>query len=130
VIVPVGGGGLAAGWDLLKGAEAGSHPDRAEPEGAPSMLAAYEHGKPVTLDSIDRFVDGAAVARSGLTFPICQKVWTNLPIARARSATPSSNFTTKHCRRTAGALSVAALEAASVCLKAKRSSACHGGITI
>jgi threonine dehydratase len=76
VIAPIGGGGLAAGvGSYLK-----SHnPDitfiGAEPEGAASMLAAYAHHHPVALDSIDRFVDGAAVRKVGeITFPLCQKV--------------------------------------------------------
>jgi threonine dehydratase len=36
-----------------------------EPEGAPSMWTAIEKGEPVTLKTIDRFVDGAAVKRVG-----------------------------------------------------------------
>ncbi|MES2850984.1 MAG: pyridoxal-phosphate dependent enzyme, partial [Bacteroidota bacterium] len=46
-----------------------------EPEGAPSMKAALEAGHPVTLENIDRFVDGAAVKRIGdITFSICKEV--------------------------------------------------------
>ncbi|MBD0368809.1 MAG: pyridoxal-phosphate dependent enzyme, partial [Flavisolibacter sp.] len=46
-----------------------------EPEGAPSMKRALEAGHPVTLENIDRFVDGAAVQRVGdLTFSICKEV--------------------------------------------------------
>ncbi len=42
---------------------------------APSMTEALKSGHPVTLDSIDRFVDGAAVKRVGeLTFNICREV--------------------------------------------------------
>jgi threonine dehydratase len=36
-----------------------------EPAGAASMRAALDAGGPVTLDSIDSFVDGAAVRRAG-----------------------------------------------------------------
>ena len=46
-----------------------------EPEGAPSMYAAFKEGKPITLESIDTFVDGASVKRTGeLTFKICKEV--------------------------------------------------------
>jgi threonine dehydratase len=75
LFAPVGGGGLIAGT--------GSHfklhaPSTiivgAEPEGAPSMQEALKAGAPVTLPSIDRFVDGAAVKRVGdITFNICQQ---------------------------------------------------------
>ena len=46
-----------------------------EPAGAPSMKRSLEAGKVVTLDSIDKFVDGAAVQRVGqLPFAICQQL--------------------------------------------------------
>jgi len=39
------------------------------------MTEALKAGRPVTLDSIERFVDGAAVKRVGdLTFRICREV--------------------------------------------------------
>ncbi|MBC7873567.1 MAG: threonine ammonia-lyase, partial [Ferruginibacter sp.] len=76
LFVPVGGGGLSAG--------VGSYfkifsPDTTiiglEPEGAPSMYEALNAGQPVTLENIERFVDGAAVKRVGdITFPICKRV--------------------------------------------------------
>jgi threonine dehydratase len=37
-----------------------------EPEGAPAMYEALKKGSPVTLENIDRFVDGAAVKRVGI----------------------------------------------------------------
>jgi len=76
VFVPVGGGGLSAGV----GAYFKTYSPRTqivglEPEGAPSMKAALDAGHPVTLESIDRFVDGAAVKRVGeITFSICKEV--------------------------------------------------------
>jgi threonine dehydratase len=46
-----------------------------EPEGAPSMTEAFRAGSPVTLNSIERFIDGAAVKRVGdLTYRICREV--------------------------------------------------------
>lgn len=76
VIMPVGGGGLSAGvGSYLKQHRPGIVLAGVEPEGAPSMLRAFENGGPVTLPQIDRFVDGAAVKRAGeLTYPICRQV--------------------------------------------------------
>ncbi|MBD8555794.1 threonine ammonia-lyase [Rhizobium sp. CFBP 8762] len=66
VIMPVGGGGLSAG---VSGYLSGILPKDAflfcEPAGAPSLKTSLEAGKVVTLDRVDNFVDGAAVARIG-----------------------------------------------------------------
>jgi threonine dehydratase len=76
LFVPVGGGGLSAGvGTYFKTYSPQTKIIGAEPEGAPSMKAAFEAGHPVTLESIDRFVDGAAVKRVGdLTYSICKNV--------------------------------------------------------
>jgi threonine dehydratase len=72
VFVPVGGGGLLAGLALwLKATVPSIHLVGVEPAGAASMRAALAAGHPVALDTVDTFVDGAAVGRVGdLTFPI------------------------------------------------------------
>ncbi|GGO78512.1 threonine ammonia-lyase IlvA [Nocardioides deserti] len=66
VVAPVGGGGLLAGMVTLLADRA---PDvrvvGVEPAGAASMTAALAAGRPVELDSVDSFVDGAAVRRVG-----------------------------------------------------------------
>jgi threonine dehydratase len=72
MVVPVGGGGLIAGTALWVWAR---RPEirivGAEPAGAASMRAALSAGRPVALDRLDTFVDGAAVARVGeLTYPL------------------------------------------------------------
>jgi len=76
MFVPVGGGGLSAGvGTYFKTYSPKTKIIGLEPEGAPSMTRALEAGKPVTLDSIERFVDGAAVKRVGeLTFAVCRDV--------------------------------------------------------
>ena len=76
VFVPIGGGGLCAGvGSYFKTYSPKTKIIGLEPEGAPSMTEALKAGHPVTLDSIDRFVDGAAVKRVGdLTFSICKDV--------------------------------------------------------
>lgn len=66
VILPVGGGGLAAGVvQYLADVAPEAEIYFVEPQGGPSLAAAVEAGYPVTLDSVDSFVDGAAVAQIG-----------------------------------------------------------------
>ncbi|MDY3127624.1 MAG: threonine ammonia-lyase IlvA [Corynebacterium sp.] len=66
IVVPVGGGGLISG---ITSYLADMSPRTAvvgiEPAGAASLRAAFEAGGPVTLDTVDPFVDGAAVRRLG-----------------------------------------------------------------
>ena len=76
LFIPVGGGGLSAGvGSYFKLLSPRTTIIGLEPEGAPSMFKALQAGEPVTLDCIDRFVDGAAVKRVGdITFSICKDV--------------------------------------------------------
>jgi len=80
VFIPVGGGGLSAGvGSYFKSASPQTRIIGVEPEGAPSMKEALKKGEPVTLQHIERFVDGAAVKRVGqLTFSICKEVLTDM----------------------------------------------------
>lgn len=68
VVLPVGGGGLAAG---VTGYMAKAAPKTAfryiEPAGGASFAAALKAGSPVALNRVNSFVDGAAVARMGDT---------------------------------------------------------------
>ncbi|WP_299814700.1 threonine ammonia-lyase IlvA [uncultured Jannaschia sp.] len=66
VVLPVGGGGLSAGMLGYFQAK-GVLPEirYVEPAGGASLSAALAAGKPVTLETLDSFVDGAAVARIG-----------------------------------------------------------------
>jgi threonine dehydratase len=76
LFVPVGGGGLSAGvGSYFKMYSPKTKIIGLEPEGAPAMYEALKNGAPITLENIDRFVDGAAVKRVGdITFPICKEV--------------------------------------------------------
>lgn len=66
VAVPVGGGGLLAGVaSYLADMSPLTSIIAVEPKGAASLHAALAQGEPVTLESIDPFVDGAAVKRIG-----------------------------------------------------------------
>ncbi|MEL6204649.1 MAG: threonine ammonia-lyase IlvA [Pseudomonadota bacterium] len=66
IVLPVGGGGLSAGITAYLDEAA---PDVAlryvEPLGGQSLAAALDQGAPVTLNRVDTFVDGAAVAQVG-----------------------------------------------------------------
>ena len=75
VVVPVGGGGLVSGLSVyMKSKNKKVKVVGVEPAGAPSMSEALKKGAVVTLDKIDKFVDGAAVKTVGaLTFENSQK---------------------------------------------------------
>lgn len=76
LLVPVGGGGLSAGMgSYFKAISPDTKIIGIEPEGAPAMQRSLELGEVITLDDIDKFVDGAAVKRVGdITFEICREV--------------------------------------------------------
>lgn len=66
VVVPVGGGGLLAGIAAYFAERApATTVVGVEPAGAASLAAAVAAGEPVELETIDTFVDGAAVRRAG-----------------------------------------------------------------
>jgi threonine dehydratase len=66
VIVPVGGGGCISGiTTYLAERTTRTSVLGVEPAGAAAMVAALATGEPVTLEHVDQFVDGAAVARAG-----------------------------------------------------------------
>jgi threonine dehydratase len=76
IFIPVGGGGLCAGaGSVFNTYSPETKIIGVEPEGAPSMFEALKNGYPVTLESIENFVDGASVKRVGdLTFEICKEI--------------------------------------------------------
>ncbi|MGO4914592.1 threonine ammonia-lyase IlvA [Pseudogemmobacter sp. W21_MBD1_M6] len=76
VILPVGGGGLSSGVRLYM-AEDAPETDLwfVEPLGGASLAAALAAGHPVSLPKVNTFVDGAAVARIGVsTFAVLKTV--------------------------------------------------------
>lgn len=124
VFVPVGGGGLSAGvGSYFKIFSPQTRIIGLEPEGAPSMFEALKAGKPVTLDQIERFVDGAAVKRVGdLTFAICKEVLDDMRLV------PEGKICTTILKlynedaivaEPAGALSIAALDEFAEQIKGK-----------
>ena len=75
ILVPIGGGGLAAGVaTLAKLLNPSVQVIGVEPSGAASMKASVEAGRVVTLDGVDTIADGVAVKTPGdKVFPYIQK---------------------------------------------------------
>lgn len=125
VIVPVGGGGLAAGIaKVLAELSPTTHLITVEPEGAPSLQQAILNGRPVRLDKIDRFVDGAAVKAVGTrNFEVLKhRVHQHLTIPEGSICTTLLDMYNKNgfVLEPAGALSIAALSYLKKELKGKR----------
>ncbi|KKI88691.1 threonine dehydratase [Bacillus sp. SA1-12] len=76
VIASVGGGGLISGLgSYFRSISPSTKMIGVEPEGAPSLFKSKIEDQVVSLDEIDKFVDGAAVKRIGdKTFEICKEV--------------------------------------------------------
>ena len=74
VFVAIGGGGLASGLsEVFKELSPNTKIIGVEPEGAPSMKTSITNGINTALETIDKFVDGAAVKQVGnITFEICK----------------------------------------------------------
>lgn len=115
MFVPVGGGGLISGLGAwVKAMSPNTRIIGVEPSGAPSMTRSLEAGSVITLEEIDKFVDGAAVKRVGdLNFEIAKVVIDQMVLV------PEGRICTKILElynqdaivvEPAGALSIAALD--------------------
>ncbi|HEY9534790.1 MAG TPA: threonine ammonia-lyase IlvA [Mucilaginibacter sp.] len=125
VIMPIGGGGLAAGaGTYLKQKNKNIKILGVEPLGAPSMLEAFKHGGPVTLPEINRFVDGASVKRVGnLTYQLCVNTLDEVKlVAEGKVCTTILKLYNKEAIvvEPAGALSVAVLDECREQIKGKK----------
>lgn len=124
LFIPVGGGGLSAGVGIyFKTFSPKTKIIGVEPEGAPSMFEAIKAGHPVTLDTIERFVDGAAVKRVGdITFPICKDVLDDIhlvPEGKVCSTILKLYNEDAIVVEPAGAMSIAALDQYAAEIKGK-----------
>lgn len=125
VFVPIGGGGLCAGLgSYFQTYSPQTKIIGVEPQGAPSMKEALKAGKPVVLDSIQRFVDGASVKKVGdLTFKICKEVLADMllvPEGKVSSTILQLYNEDAIVAEPAGALSIAALDQYANQLKGKK----------
>ncbi|RNB56334.1 threonine ammonia-lyase IlvA [Brevibacillus gelatini] len=115
VFMSIGGGGLAAGvGTYVKGISPDTQIIGVEPAGAASMKAALENDDVVTLDEIDKFVDGAAVKQVGqLTMSICRDVLSDIvlvPEGKVCTTILELYNSSAIVVEPAGALSIAALD--------------------
>jgi len=116
VFVGVGGGGLAAGVaTYVKKLSPETKLIGVEATGAPTMRTAFDRGEIVSLEEIDRFVDGAAVKRAGeLTYAICRELLDDMIVVpEGKVCTTMLELYNENAIvvEPAGALPVAALDA-------------------
>jgi threonine dehydratase len=115
IFVPIGGGGLASGVGAyIKEVSPQTKVIGVEPAGAQSMRAAIDKGEPVELETIDTFVDGAAVRKAGkLTAELCSRVLDDvIAVPEGKICTTILELYNLNAivAEPAGALSIAALD--------------------
>lgn len=115
IFVPIGGGGLCAGIsEYFKTYSPKTKLIGVEPAGAPSMTEALKAGKPVKLEKIQRFVDGASVQKVGdITFELCKDALTDMllvPEGKVSSTILQLYNEDAIVAEPAGVLSIAALD--------------------
>lgn len=125
IFAPIGGGGLVAGvGQYFKEVSTRTKIIGVEPLGAPSMKEALAAGKPIVLDKIQRFVDGAAVKKVGdITFPLCKEVLADMllvPEGKVCSTILQLYNEDAIVAEPAGALSIAALDQYADQIRGKR----------
>lgn len=125
ILLPIGGGGLASGVSYYMRQE---RPETllfgVEPQGAGSMKAALSVGKPITLEKISSFVDGAAVKRAGnVTFDYCNQLLDRIELIPEGKICTSILRLYNHdaiVAEPAGALTLASLDTFSEEIKGKK----------
>lgn len=115
VFVPIGGGGLAAGvCSVFSQLSPSTKIIGVEPAGANSMQTSINNGVNTTLETIDKFVDGAAVKRVGdHTFEICKNYLSDvIPVPEGKVCTTILSLYNEEAMvvEPAGALTIAALD--------------------
>lgn len=125
LFVTIGGGGLSAGVGAyVKTVSPATRLIGVEPEGAASMTEAFARSEVVTLDQIDKFVDGAAVKRVGqLTYDICRQLLDGIVLVPEGKVCTTILELYNHnaiVAEPAGALSIAALDSMKEEIRGKR----------
>lgn len=125
ILVPIGGGGLCAGvsqYTLTYSPN--TKIVGVEPQGAPSMKEALKAGKPVVLETIQRFVDGASVKKVGdITFQLAKDSVVDMllvPEGKVSSTILQLYNEDAIVAEPAGALSIAALDQYADQIKGKK----------
>ncbi|KFL42891.1 threonine dehydratase [Lysinibacillus sp. BF-4] len=120
----IGGGGLMSGVSAyVKNLSPDTKIIGVEPAGAGSMKEAFVQNKPVALEWIDKFVDGAAVKLVGQhTYNVCRRYLDDIVLVpEGKVCTTILDLYNKHAiiAEPAGALSVAALDSYAEQIKGK-----------
>lgn len=115
ILFSIGGGGLASGIaTAIRPLSPQTRLIGVEPAGAASMQASLRKGEVVTLENIDKFVDGAAVKRVGdMTYRICREGLDGIvPVPEGKVCTTIMQLYNEEAivAEPAGALSIAALD--------------------
>jgi threonine dehydratase len=115
VFVPVGGGGLIAGIAaVLKEVRPQIRVIGVQARGSDAMAQSLAKGERVTLDRVDLFVDGVAVARVGKhTFDLCRRHVDDMVVVEVDqtcAAIRDAFLDTRTMLEPAGALSIAGLK--------------------
>ncbi|CAN5255593.1 threonine ammonia-lyase IlvA [soil metagenome] len=115
LFLPIGGGGLAAGVaTVFHKLSPHTKIIGVEPTGAAAMKASIDQGENITLEKIDKFVDGAAVKRVGdITFTICNKLLSKvITVPEGKICTTILKLYNEEAivAEPAGALTIAALD--------------------
>ncbi len=125
IFVPIGGGGLLSGvGSYFKQVSPKTKIIGVEPLGAQSMRGAMDAGEVITLDTVDKFVDGASVKRVGdITFEVGRQVLDDIiAVPEGMICTTILDMYNREAIvvEPAGALSVAALGIYADKIKGKR----------
>ncbi len=131
-VVPIGGGGLAAGCGaFLRERRPGVRLVGVEPEGASSMTLSLEKGEPTTLGKIDTIADGLAPVRPGrLTFRHVQAQYDEVVTVsdgEIREAARTLLFESRIVVEYSGAAALAALLSGRITLDGRRGAAVVSG---
>ncbi|MEB3101907.1 threonine ammonia-lyase IlvA [Ferviditalea candida] len=115
VFVTIGGGGLVSGvGSYIKNVSPETKIVGVEPSGAPGMKKSIEAGRVITLDEIDKFVDGAAVKQVGEhTFEVSKELLSDIvlvPEGKACTTILELYNNNAIVAEPAGALPIAALD--------------------
>ncbi|GEL09027.1 threonine ammonia-lyase IlvA [Salisediminibacterium halotolerans] len=115
IFMSIGGGGLISGvGSYFKSISPATKVVGVEPAGAPGMKTSLEEGNVVSLNQVDKFVDGASVKTVGdITFDIAQKVVDDIrvvPEGKVCSTILSLYNENAIVAEPAGALPIAALD--------------------
>ncbi len=114
LILPIGGGGLASGMiSYFKAMSPDTKIVGVEPMGAPSMKTSLDNNENTTLESLDKFVDGASVKRVGdRAFEICKNhLYKMITVAEGKVCTTILDLYNQQAivAEPAGALTIASL---------------------